>query len=266
MTPAIFFLLLLMIPCLSSAKQEPEGPWKGSIRYGVLSDFADNRNPRAYTHAASGQLSYNFGKYWSIGLGVGARAQTIGGQISKGREQTYDEVLSPSSSVSVAFSNTFWSRHKYSLFVDGEPLWDEASRLEGYKAILGGGGSLSANFWAKRLSFIQMLTLHELVNSYAYGSSGTANPDYFYTYKITGALKFYKSFTASYSFGAKVTRYMDDFIGYSYSNSAALSHAWSQLTVTLSYENGGFTDEGDISLWYIDEFRRLVRLSMGYQF
>jgi hypothetical protein len=260
-------------PAASRAKRPPvtsmaknDSPWSSMVRYSVLSDYADNRTPRGYTHSVMGSLAYNFTKQLSFDVGAGARAETIEGQISKGKEQSYDEVISPMTSFDLSYERGFLDDDKYSVYAEGEPLWDEASRLEGYKAVLGLGGNVSLRMFGKRWVLTNDLSVSELINSYKYGSNLTANPDYFYTYKLSNVVKIYRGLRASYSFGAKVTRYMDDFIGYSYSNSFSLSYVWPHLSVGLAYDNGGFTDDGTVSLWYLDQYRRLARLVVGYTF
>ncbi len=243
-----------------------ENPWSSMVRYNALTDFADNRTPRSYIHSVMGTVGYSFNKNWGLELGAGARAETIDGQISKGREQSYDETLGPSTSLSLEYQNSFWRGDKFSVYLDGEPLWDEASRREGFKGIVGVGTNMTLRFFDKRYILTNDLSVAELINTFYYGSNLSPNPDYFYTYKLSNVVKIYRGFRASYSFGAKVTRYMDGFHGYSYSNTASLSYVWPQLSLSLAYDNGGFTDQGDISLWYLDQYRRLARVVVGYTF
>lgn len=243
-----------------------ESSWSSMVRYNALTDFADNRTPRSYIHSVMGSVGYSFDKNWSVELGAGARAETIDGQISKGREQTYDETFGPSTSLTLEYQRSFWRGDRYSFYLDGEPLWDEASRREGFKGIVGIGGNVSSRFFNKRYILTNDLSVAELINTFFYGSNLSPNPDYFYTYKLSNVVKIYRGLRASYNFGAKVTRYMDGFHGYSYSNSLGLSYVWPQLSLSLAYDNGGFTDQGDISLWYLDQYRRLARFVVGYTF
>lgn len=249
-----------------AAEPKDQSPWSSMFRYSVATDYVDNRTPRGYSHSLLGNLTYGLSKNWSVEATLGGRAQTIGGQISKGSEQTYDEVLSPTTSFSVGYERGFGDDDKFSLGLEGEPLWDEASRQEGYQGIVGVGANVSLRFFNKYWVISNDLSVSEMINSYRYSSDQTANPDYFWTYKLSNVVKIYKGFRATYAFGAKVTRYMDDFIGYSYLNSVSLSYVWPHVSVALAYDNGGFTDDGTISLWYIDQYRRLGRLVVGYNF
>jgi hypothetical protein len=63
-----------------------------------------------------------------------------------------------------------------------------------------------------------------------------------------------------------MTRYLDGFTGYSYNNTLSLAKSWEKMTVAFSYENGGFTDNGEVNMWYVDRYRRLMFLSANYAF
>jgi hypothetical protein len=240
--------------------------WPAYFRYSVTSDYADNRSPRGYTHSLGGSLSYNIDSRWSLGMEAELRAETVKGQIEKGKEESYSEVLNPAVSLELAFSDKIFSDHSYAFFAHGTPLMDEPSRREGYKGIVGGGGSLVLAFLGKRYSVGNTLDVSSLINTFDYGGDGEANPDYFYTYRFDNSLRFWGSNKLTVSFGAKVTRYLDGFTGYAYKTSYTLSHSWSRLTLGASYVSGGFTDEGRVNLWYLDQYRRVATLMANYSF
>ncbi len=245
---------------------DARSPWSGSLKYGLSSDFASDRKPRGYENILIGDVGYRFNRRWSAGLTASARFLTLDGQIPKGREQDYSEVLEPGTSLEALYSRPFYQSHSFSVVMHGEPLWAKDSRLEGHRALLGIGSALAFGFFAKRFTMTHALDATSLINEYKTNSSGVANPDYFYTYKWINSFRFWQTYKASYTFGAKVTRYLDDFIGYSYSNSFSISKSWQNFSLALAYDNGGFTDEGYIALWYIDEYRRIGRLMMSYAF
>ncbi|NJL25727.1 MAG: hypothetical protein HC902_11505 [Calothrix sp. SM1_5_4] len=59
---------------------------------------------------------------------------------------------------------------------------------------------------------------------------------------------------------------MDGFLGYSYSDRFSLENTWRNVSLALTYTNGGFTDDGRVSLWFIDQYRRILMLAMNYAF
>lgn len=268
---AILFLIVLAPQAFAQSKVsmpmlEQKSPWMGSVKYGLSSDFASDRSPRAYENILIGDVSYRMNRYWSAGVTASTRFITLDGQIPKDKEQDHTETLEPGASAELMYSRSFMQMHSYSFALHGEPLFAKDSRLEGHRGLVGVGGALSFGFFAKKYTMTHALDATSLINTYSTNSSGVANPDYFYTYKFINSLRFAQTYKISYTFGAKVTRYLDEFIGYSYSNSVSLSKAWENFAMSLSYDNGGFTDEGYISLWYIDDNRRVMRLMMSYAF
>lgn len=237
-----------------------------SLQYLTFSDFADNRNPRAYTHSFTAGAEYGLGSNFSISAELGLRAETIGGQIEKGAEQTYDEVISPSTEFAISYDRHFLTNHSFGADLHGEPLWDQASRLEGYKGVIGADGRAILRFWDRRYAMGLNLDLSSLINTYPDRADNSPNPDYFYTMKWSHSFAIWSSLKFSYTFGAKVTRYLDGFIGYSYSEKYGLAYSWQRLTVAGIYTNGGFTDDGEVSLWFVDKYRRIGMLVVSYAF
>jgi hypothetical protein len=246
--------------------QGNEQAFSAALSYSGLTDFADDRAPRMYTHNFGATIGYQMNERWSLEAAVGVRAEALGGQIEKGKEQSYDEVLSPSTSFSASYEGKLSAANSYGFALNGEPLWDTTSRLEGYRGVVGIDGKWTSGFFKRRYVMTHSFNVSELINTYKYSSEGSANPDYFLSYKFANVFRLFSETRLAYTFGAKMTRYMDDFIGYSYSNTISLSQGFGKFTAVLAYENGGFTDKGEISLWFIDEYRRLVRLALNYTF
>jgi len=260
------------IPSSSYLKQEflPNGkpapsPWSTNLRYGFGSNYADERKPRAYDHVVAAEIEYKINSAWAADFGLSAKAETIDGQIPKGEEQEYEETVSPGTSFGLSYNGMF-GNHNYLLGAHAEPLWDRDSRLEGHQGILGAAGVVKFNFFNKRFSMAHTLDGSAMINTYHYGSNLKANPDYFWTYKWKNDVRVFRTWKVSYSFGAKVTRYLDGFVGYSYNNTFSLSKSWGGATAALSYDNGGFTDDGYVRMWYVDEYRRVARFMVSYAF
>jgi hypothetical protein len=245
---------------------EKVNAWPVAFRYGVSTDYADSRSPRAYNHSLGLGFSHILSENWSVGVDAGITAPLVGGKIEKDQQETYAETLNPSTSFGLDYSHPFFTRHSYSLSLGVEPLWDEPSRREGYKGVVGLNAGVTFSLFDKMYSMSHNLGWSSLINTFPYDSEGSPNPDYFVTYKFTNSLRFLKTWKLSYSFGVKMTKYLDSFVGYSYSNSYGISKSFRQLSLGISYENGGFTEDGDVGLWFIDEYRRMFRLSASYSF
>lgn len=240
--------------------------WAGSFNYSLGSDLADQRRPRLYNHALSGHANYNLSPHWSASTELGIKTVSIDGQIQKGQEQSYSETLSPTSVFLLNYQQQIQPRSQISFSLHGEPFWDEASRLEGYKGLVGGGGSLQFNFFKNSLRLANAVDASSLINTFHTGSDLKANPDYFLTYALLSSVTFLKSFSLSYKFGLKTTRYLDNYWGYNYQNVIALSKKWRNMGLALTYSNGGFTDDGSVSLWYLDQYRRLLGFNLNFGF
>jgi hypothetical protein len=247
-------------------KIEETSPWAFAVRYSVETDYADTAAPRGYTNAVFTSLGYQFTPNWSFTSEAGARGEFFDGQIDKDQQESYSEVVSASTSFELDYEDKFWGTDSYSMSMHGEPLWDQASIYEGYKGLVGAGASVNFNFYHKTFTIGQALDATELLNTFKYASDTTANPDYFVTYKLANSIRFWGAYKLSYIFGLKTTRYLDGFWGYNYQNTFALSRSWGHLTVAVAYDNGGWTDDGTVSLWFIDEYRRLGRFAINYTF
>jgi hypothetical protein len=66
--------------------------------------------------------------------------------------------------------------------------------------------------------------------------------------------------------GVKLSRKLDSSTEYAYNNSQSISYTWGAFTGEVSHTNGGFTREGDLSLWYVDKYRRIMTGSLTYSF
>ncbi len=254
----------LSAPLTAEGKPAPS-PWGAAIRYGVSSNYADTRRPRGYDHVLLGEIDYKINPQWTGSLSLGIRAETVNGQIPKSQQESYSETLHPSTTLEISYSDKIYS-NSYAVGVHGEPLFDDDARLEGHKGLIGADGSILFSFFNKRLSMRHSLDGSTLLHTYEYGSDLRANPDYFWTYKWRNDFRFAGTWKLSYTIGAKVTRYLDGFVGYSYNNTYSLSKSWKSATVAVSYDNGGFTDDGYVRLWYVDQYRRVARLMVSYAF
>ncbi|MBX3021152.1 MAG: hypothetical protein KF799_05690 [Bdellovibrionales bacterium] len=274
----LFSLLSMSLAPLSEAQvlrtrtalpkwaESEENRWSGYLRYNVASDYAQSEQPRVFVQALGGGARYEFNENWSMTGDVALRMDTVNGQVEKNPEETHAEVLNPSTAIELDYEKRFADTHSYTTFVHGEPLWDEPSRMEGYKGIVGFGAALSLGFFKKRYVISQVLDISELLNTYDYSLGQNSNPDMFYTYKMSHSVRLYRTFKLSYSFGLKLTRALDASSKYAYNNTIMISQTWNSFSFALAYDNGGFTDDGSVSLWYIDEHRRIAQFKVGYSF
>ncbi|MBK7843095.1 MAG: hypothetical protein IPJ71_05270 [Bdellovibrionales bacterium] len=250
----------------TSSKRVGESAWSGVIRYSVLTDLAQEVNPRSYTHGFLGSLEYSFNSSWSLGGDVSFRAGTVGDQIYKAPQQSKGERIDPEAGIVLNYEFLFFGNNSLKFFGGFDVFLDESSRLEGYLGLFSVGTEMNLVFSDVGLVMGHSFVISEMANTFEYSTEGSANPNLYYNYSFSNSLSFMKSLALNYTFGFKMTQYLDDYLSYSYSNKYGISAKWGQLSTGLSYENGGFTDDGYVDLWYIDAYRRLLKLTLSYLF
>ncbi len=247
-------------------KKTPDSPWSASLVYSVNSDYADTRTPRGYNNYLEASGKYKFDDKWSVDLEAALQASTVEGQVNKGQEEGYPESVNPSTTVSLSRQAFLVGKSTYALGTSLTPLWDEPSRREGYEAQYGVSAKVSVPIVTDIYSMTHSLSYSEFKSSYKYSTKNSINQANQSTYSFGNSLRIGNLFNLGYSFGLRLTQFLDATSTYSYKNSASISRQFGSLGLALSYENGGFTDKGDVSLWYVDQYRRMLRLSVSYVF
>jgi hypothetical protein len=263
----ILFLILTCSGALLAdvqANEKDESRWMGGFEYSVSTDLAESVSPRGYRHGINAEAGYSLFKNWNFTLGLEMGFNSYSGQIDKRQEEGVYETLGVNPSLGVQYGFPYESHWTFSsiLIFPG----DSVSRREGYQGI----GILSAAYKHSLLSgrwtLTHSLTLMEILNSYSESTWGTANPGTSLSYKMSHSMQLYQRLNFIYIFGIKQTRYLDGFWDYSFTNIFGLAINTDSWNVMLSSNEGGFTDEGDIQFWFLDEYRRIVSLTLGYQF
>ena len=239
-------------------------PWSVGFNYGVSTDLADYSSPRLYYQGLGLNIGYTLNSKWSLLASLNGSFTTLDGQIDKRQEESALESTGVNPGFGLNFSpgvGTPWF-----LGASANVLLDTASRREGYLGLfsLNGGGTWM--FFTDHFSMTHSFGVTELANTYDYSSAGTANPETWLVYSWSNALKLSEYFSLGTGFGLKQTRYLDGFWDYSYSTSLSASFTRKTWSMSLTSSNGGYTEDGRVSLWYVDRYRRLVSLSMAYQF
>jgi hypothetical protein len=240
--------------------------WTSSVSWETSSDYAESRSPRAYNHRLVGGLEYRVRPEFSMAGILEMRTLTIDGQIPKGSEQNYEELFSPLVVLSGSYVQKMFEKHSWRAGMNGSLFLDEASRLEGYKGLLGVNGRLHFNFFDGFYTMGHRLGLSYLMNSFEYGSNLKANPSEFLAYSLMNSLRITDQLRLGLSFSVRMTRYLDSFVDYNYLTGVSLTQNWEKVYLSLEYENGGFTEQGRVDFWYLNEFRRILSVSLGATF
>ena len=86
------------------------------------------------------------------------------------------------------------------------------------------------------------------------------------SYKFGNSIRLIDALKLGISFGAKVTRYIDDGNLLKFNNTESLSYAIKSWSFALSYTNGSYADMDKVDFFFLDEYRQLLTFSVGYDF
>lgn len=266
---SLFLSLILVSSGVAAAKdvvpESKESRWLGGIEYSLSTDLAETITPRTYQHGLNGELGYSLSKKWNLSLTLDLLFSSSAGKIEKKEEETIYETLGANPGLGVQYGDansdgnwTFLGR----FMVPGDAL----SRREGYLGIGILSTAYKSSFLSGKWTMANTLSLMEVFNSYSVSTWGTANPGTSVSYKMSHSLQVYKQINIIYIFGFKQTRYLDGYWDYSFNNIFGLGLNGDNWNVTLSSNEGGFTDQGHVQFWFLDEYRRIVMLTVGLQF
>lgn len=233
------------------------------LDYMATTDLLDKASPRLYNHYAAAQYTHSFNEKWSVGLGLQATYTSLNNKIVE-TERGFAEVL-PSGNFDVVYN--FQPGFISSFLRAGAIIpVDEYSRYEGYRAIPYVGFALSKPILSNRVSLNHLTNLRYLVNEVDKSSSGIANPTYSISLLPRMNVTLIENLFLSVGFGFKWTRLADGNSDYSYFNKQSLIYQWNSTSLILSHMNGGFTEDGNVYLWFIDRNRKMISAGVSYAF
>lgn len=266
----IFWALLLasfsaeaQLSLRNTLHQEITSPYQVSAQYSVGSDLLDPVSPRRMEHDLSVNTIYN----WSDRLRLGALADisyfSFEDQVVE-TQQGYGNIQpSVSFFTTYALKTPFLTSHNIgaSYYL---PL-DEYSRLEGYK------GSVSVNTTlvqkiVPKFTFIQGFRASYLFNTFDKSAAGTPNRTFSGSMSPMLSWSVLSKFSFLLGFGVRWGQFTDGSNDYSYNNTQTLSFSHKNFAAFVSHINGGYTENGDIYLWYIDRNRNYFTAGISYDF
>ena len=251
-----------------SPAEEAEKPWAIATEYSTSTDFADELKPRIFSHTVSVDASYEIKDWFGVSVGTGFFFKTIGGAISKFPED------SGINSVDVALSRVLTKpvailggKHTLAAAVFSSFPFSDDARLEGFYGSVGVGPMLTSKFFDGVLSVKNKANYSFIFNRYDYSPiSQEANSTNSYGYSISGSVRVIGGLKVGAGFGMRRSRYTDGFHDFSYNNTQSISYLWKHWSAAISHSNGGYTEDGNVELWYIDKYRRVISGSLGYEF
>lgn len=238
------------------------------ISYNVTTDLAEQADPRSLEHDFRGDFRYSLGKDYYV------RALGNLYYSSVGRSILVNDTNNPiywdlDLSVNKKFNLGKFIGASHQLRASARdflPVSDE-SRYEGIKSIPGAGLTLNSSFFDSALIFSNALLYRYVINTYRFSpTTGDLNSRDSLSYSLHAIWNITNHWALMAGYGIKTSRRLDDTIDYAYNNFQAIDYSIGSFTFEVAYENGGFTREGDVSLWYVDNYRRIFTGSVTYSF
>lgn len=241
-------------------------PLEWSVNYGGTTNLVEETYPRLFTQSLSAGGLYHLSRNWALAGMFSSRFITVNGQVDTGYGETFGERFEPSVGLMLMRSGMFSPEWQWRWIGGGIALLDEASRLEGYQGIPYTSIGTSVHLFKNKWLMDHDVRLSEVINSYAGSTDGRPNPTTSLSYRWFNFFRVGNGFSLGAGFGLKMQRYMDGFLGYEYNNSLVAFYTYRQWNFQLAYINGGFVDEGYVSLWFVDQYRRLVSATVSLRF
>ena len=272
-----YLILLLLAPSLQAQNnvidQNARGnqefnPWISGLSYGAQTDLADPGEPRQYTHFLSGYGGYRFSQSASLFLNVNGAFTSIGNgtqQVDVSDDAT-ELILND---VSLSFLKFFrvMKNHNLSLSFNNQfPTSADASR-EGYLSVTSLGGSYLIPTLGSKLFISLGMRGTYIWNTYEFSqATNFANQQASFAMGLSALLFYWKRFFIGGRIGTQSSMFTDNSFDQSARNSVSTGYRDGHVNVSLSYSNGTYLDEGEARFWYIDQFRQIISLSLGYNF
>ena len=251
-------------------KEELEGFWNSlssSLAYSVQSDFASELKPRLYSHLLSAGLNYRLNNGYSLNLNTSFRYKSLDNKIflKKGNYGFND--LGVSLSKKLRLGNFLSAINSSTLTLGSSFPISEKARLEGYKAIPALSFSINSSFFDGKYALGNNFSYNYIINTYEYSpASGVANNRNSFSYAMSHSIKLIGKLVFKLGFGFRYSQDTKGESNYSYNNNQSLSYTLSKLRLGVSYYNGDFTSDDDVEFWYIDRYRKNLKLFLGYSF
>ncbi len=258
-------------PQLRVARKKPAEVYRygGELNYRIRTDLADQVEPRLYTHT----LGFSYGVHYvpyalTLAAVLTAQYQSAGERRSEVIVDDNDtELFVNDVALSMQKAFTLAASTKADVTLTNEfPTSSEAKREE-YRSVTTIEGNIGYGLFPKRLSVGLNFGAYYIWNSYQY------SPTTFEANKRNGSygnlglsLVIWEGLYVAGKAGAQISTYTDGTSDMTYKNSVAAGYRWTAVAFSIGLSNGSYLDQGDASLWFVDEYRRILSASLSYSF
>ena len=245
--------------------EQNQSPFSLGFIYSLGQDLAEQTKPKRYKNYLTSNFGYAVNSRFTLGAELGLSYVTLDGKPQENSTGNYGTVdfnydVGGSYKTSIFTTNTLKVSSGISIPTD------DVSRYEGIVGLpylnLGLTTPLYSPIWTIDNSIAYIYT----INRYDTSASGESNAESSVTYSTGTKFKFKNGFSFGFGAAIKLTRYLDDFVAYSYNNTQTIAYSWSSFSTSLSHINGGFVEKGEVDLWFVDKYRRYVTWRLSYAF
>lgn len=239
-------------------------PWGLTLGYEILTDFAENTQPRSYRHRLDIMGMYNFLPTTMIWSGVSANIEGHQNGDVVMDQQNKDSLISDFR-LGLRHSLVLDDSNTLSLGLDNTFPTSTLSQMEGYKSITGAETRLATqlmSFWSLRSS----LRGTYIWNSFEKSSTLAVNRESLVDLGLRSVWTLGYGIYTGLGGGVRYTTFLDKATDISFQNSVSLGYTYKTFFVDLSYINGSYADQSDVDLFFVDKYRQLTKLAVGYSF
>ncbi len=246
------------------AETEQETNFHAATQYSFSSDLLDEVEPRRYTHQLSLNMLYDMSSRWRLGALASVDYFSLENQIVETQKGYGGSQFNSTFFTTYVLNTPFFTSHNVGLSYT-LPLDDE-SRYEGYQGVPAVSTTFIKKVWPKYLNFIQTFRGSYLINTFEGSAAGQPNRDYAVGSSSILSFSIATGWSLLAGFGVRWSHLTDNNTDYAYNNFQTLSYNYKKLSFFLTHSNGGFTEDGKVSLWFIDRHRKLVDVGVSYDF
>lgn len=253
-----------------------------SLAYSVRGDLAQEREPRVLSHRLSVGTSLTLldrkvvrdfddelaNEVLTGSLAFAGQYTSIGQEI----EETQDGILEMTDldftlSRSVHLSDLGPARNTLDLAFGNVFPTSISTQYEGVQSVPYLSIASTLGFRGGLINLSQSVSTEYTVNTFRFSPTTRAiNSDLSYSYNLGVSLRLGGGFKLGLGGNIRLTHFLDETLTSSIGNSQSLSWTRDSYTVALRHSNGARPEDKQTTLWFIDEYRRVLSLSVMARF
>lgn len=255
-----------------------------SLSYAMKRDMAQDRDPALSTHRLTAGFGFSMlekpvvdgaeeddnDELFSAALRMSGQVLTVGNEIegtrsSQGPAELSD--LDASLSKSFKLNKVFGAKSSVELSGGSSFPTSEASQYEGVLWVPYAGVGWTLSFQGGRYVLMQEVSTDYIANTYSHSpTTREINSDGSVGYTISTSIRLGYGFKIGAGGSARVIHYIDDTSTAALSNFQSISWTKSAYTVAVRYSNGARAEDHQTSMWFVDDYRRVLTLGLTARF